>query len=207
MISCNSNKITENKENLIEDKLNNNSINHRSAVSNEYSIDSTKVTIQSDTLIEFQNAVFEFASNTHLINCKFQFECDCCYGDLIFKSDYTFYYIDHCMSDMTVTRGFYSIQDSLLILNSDSIKVQELYNNENEIDTSAVDYIISDSIIKPYEVKFAIQSCESTIKLIDTKEPEHIAIMTERKSESNIQTFVKKDIMRRFNYLDQKNKK
>lgn len=204
IFSCNSNRINEHKEITVKDTLTINSSMADIRKSKNSARTSIKEVILSDTIIEFQNKVFEFGSKTHLTNCSFYFECDCCYGDLIFKPDFTFYHIDHCMDDITVTRGTYSFEEDYLVLNSDSIKIQELYNRENEVDTSAIDYIVSDSIIKPYNIKFAIQSCESTIKLIDTEEPSFIALKTDRKAQSELQILEKKGIVKRFKYWDKR---
>ncbi len=103
--------------------------------------------IISDTTIDLRNRVFEFGSATHLNDCSFYFECDCCSGEFLFKPDYTFYYVDHCIGDLTVTRGTYHVNNNYVYLSSDSIRIHELYNWEHENDTSAVEYILTDSII------------------------------------------------------------
>jgi hypothetical protein len=161
----------------------------------------------SDTTIEFRNKVYEFASKTHLDNCNFNFECDCCYGDLVFSPDSNFYYVDYCVEATTVTKGSYSIVNGFLVIKSEGIKVQELYNFENDVDTSAVDYFITDSIMEPYQIRFAIQSCESNIKLIDIKEPDYVAISkTSENPKSIILNLEKRGIMERFRVLNIENK-
>ncbi|GAL86144.1 hypothetical protein MYP_3373 [Sporocytophaga myxococcoides] len=154
----------------------------------------------SDTTIDIRNRVFEFGSTTHLDECRFYFECDCCSGEFIFKPDYTFYYIDYCMSDLSVTRGTYHINNNYVYLSADSIRVQELYNWEQESDTSAIEYILSDSIIKPYKMQFAIHKCESNIKLIDMEDPAFVALSSDKNQDSILTILKKKGIIKRFVY-------
>jgi len=154
--------------------------------------------ITSDTTIDLRNRVFEFGSTTHLDGCGFYFECDCCMGELLFKSDFTFYYLDHCEGDLTVTRGTYQFKNNYLFLNSDSIRVEERYNWDHEDDTSAIAYILNDSIIKPYKMQFAINKCQSKVKLVDMEDPTFVALNSDKNQDSILIKLKEKGIIKRF---------
>ncbi|MCR6642401.1 MAG: hypothetical protein NVV82_26295 [Sporocytophaga sp.] len=154
--------------------------------------------IISDTTIDIRNRVFEFGSTTHLNDCSFYFECDCCSGEFLFKPDYSFYYVDHCIEDLTVTRGTYHVNNNFLYLSSDSIRVHELYNWEHENDTLAVEYILTDSIIKPYKMQFSIHKCESKIKLVDIEDPAFVSLSSAKNQDSILTTLMEKGIIKRF---------
>jgi hypothetical protein len=127
---------------------------------------------------DLQGKVFEIGRLTHFTDtCSFYFECDCCAGDLVFNSDRTFYIINHCMSDKSLASGGYSLNGSTLTLNLSGICVSRKYNWENESDTSAVDYFITDTIVSPSLLTYTTSLCNNKIKLTrnDLKE---IAILT-----------------------------
>ncbi|MBO9701857.1 MAG: hypothetical protein J7604_16740 [Sporocytophaga sp.] len=154
--------------------------------------------ITSDTTVDLRDRVFEFASTTYLDGCTFEFGCDCCLGEFLFKSDYTFYYVDHCEGDITVTRGIYQLKNNFIYLNSDSIRVEELYNWDYENDTTAIEYILNDSIITPYKMQFAINKCESKIKLVDIEDPTTVALNSGKNLDSILTALKKKGIIKRF---------
>jgi len=151
------------------------------------------------TLSDITNKVFEIGSSTHFTDtCGFYFECDCCSGDLIFNSNLTFYSIDYCMSDQSVSEGTYKIIDNNLILNYSGICVSKLYNWENEMDTSAVDFFIKDTISNSFSVKFTAELCNNKLTLIHNGEQgKSIAIETD----SQNKTLVESEILSRIDSI------
>lgn len=134
-----------------------------------------------------ENKVFEFGSKTHFTDsCSFYFECDCCSGELLFGRDSTFYYLDHCMSDETARKGIYFIENGQLKLEYGKQCVSRKYNYQNELDTSAVDYFISDTLVKEFSITYSASICENKIKLTDPQN-KYYGIETNSTFEKNIQ--------------------
>jgi hypothetical protein len=117
---------------------------------------------------DFEKKVFTIGADYHFTeDCEFIFECDCCKGNLIFNSDNSFYYKDYCMSDQTVRPGQYQISSDTLILHFGEKCITKKYNYENEFDTSAVDYFMTDTLLKPLTIKYLTSSCKSNIQLTE----------------------------------------
>jgi hypothetical protein len=161
--------------------------------------------IVSDTVIDFTNTVFKYASKTDLEGCKFRLECDCCSSDLVFLNDSVFYLVDYCVEDASVIKGTYFITDGFLIIRSGNTSVHHLYNRSDMDDNSTNDYTVTDSIIKPFHIKFSIASCESGIKLIDNEEPQFLAIKTDNHPKTIISDLEEWGMMRRVRSLSKKN--
>jgi hypothetical protein len=163
--------------------------------------------IASDTVLDFTNTVFRYASETNLEGCEFRLECDCCSSELVFLDDSVFYLVDYCVEDASVTKGTYFITDGYLIMKSGNISVHNLYNRKGE-DTDnnpANDYTVSDSIIKPFHIKFSIESCESGIKLIDKEEPQFVAMKSDSHPKTIISNLEEWGMMKRLRSLSKKN--
>lgn len=97
--------------------------------------------------------------------CSYDFECDCCSGKILFNEDSSFYHMSFCMSDMDVSEGeFYLLGDTLFLSYSGYCVSQE-YNWENEVDTSAVDYFLGDTIFEPFIRSFIIRNCAGLLML------------------------------------------
>ena len=113
-----------------------------------------------------QGRIFEMGSKTHFTDtCAFYFECDCCSGDLVLNPDQTFYEIDHCMVDKSLLHGQYKFKNDTLTLNFDGICVKREYNWENEVDTSAVDFFVTDTIFEPFTHQYYSTQCDSRTQL------------------------------------------
>jgi hypothetical protein len=155
------------------------------------------------TKSDLSNKTFEIGSSTHFTDtCGFYFECDCCSGDLIFSSDSTFYSIDYCMSDQSVSEGTYKISGNILTLKYSGICVSKVYNWENEMDTSAVDYFIKDTINKPHSIKFTAELCNNKLTLIHNGEQgKSIAIETKETFNNQIKALTENAIINRIDSL------
>ena len=117
---------------------------------------------------DLQGKVFEIGSKTHYTdNCSLYFECDCCSGELIFNSDSTFYYIDYCMSDETVRKGNFILENNICVLEYGAECVMKKYNFDRELDTTAVEYFKTDTILKTITVEYLASMCDSKILLVD----------------------------------------
>ena len=117
---------------------------------------------------DLKGKVFEIGNKTHFTDsCAFYFECDCCSGELLFDSKMSFYYLDYCMSDQTLRKGNYKIENGQLVMNYGANCVSRKYNYENEIDTSAVDFFMTDTILKEITITYLMTKCENNIKLTD----------------------------------------
>ncbi|SFT40125.1 hypothetical protein SAMN05216474_0355 [Lishizhenia tianjinensis] len=125
---------------------------------------------------DLKGKVFEIGSKTHFTDtCAFYFECDCCSGELIFEPGMSFYYLDFCMSDQTLRKGNYKIENGYLVMNYGTKCVSRQYNYQNEIDTSAVDFFMTDTIVKEITVTYSMTLCENKIKLTN-QHHEEVAI-------------------------------
>jgi len=122
---------------------------------------------------DLKGKVFAIGSITHFTDtCAFYFECDCCAGDLVFNPDSTFYVIDHCMADKSLASGKYFINKSTLTLSFSGICISKEYNWENEVDTTAIDFFMTDTITSPSLLTYTTTFCNNKIKLtrIDNKD-------------------------------------
>jgi hypothetical protein len=114
------------------------------------------------------NKVFEYGHQQHLTDsCVFLFECDCCAAELAFNDDSSFIYLEHCMSDLDVRIGSFSLHENQLHLHFDALCVSKEYNYENEVDTSAVDYFITDTLLKQTILVFEVAKCNDKTLLIE----------------------------------------
>lgn len=116
----------------------------------------------------FKESLFKIGNNKYLTDsCSLYFACDCCSGELIFNSDSSFYYIDYCMSNQFIRKGTFSVYDGQVDLFYDEKCVYKQYNYENEIDSSAIDYFISDTIFNELKISYQISICDNNIVLSD----------------------------------------
>ncbi|NEV94957.1 hypothetical protein G3567_12485 [Psychroflexus sp. YR1-1] len=119
---------------------------------------------------DLQNKVFKIGSeNYYTGECAFYFECDCCSGELIFNQDSTFYYIDKCGSDESVRKGNFNFENNVFVLEYGAESVAKRYNWEREVDTTAVEYFITDTILKSVTIEYTASLCDSKIMLEDKK--------------------------------------
>lgn len=163
IISCGQSSKTESEE-KVEEVTTSSQPNKEHSPAAEFKID------------DLEGKVFEIGSKTHFTDtCAFYFECDCCSGELLFDSNLSFYYLDNCLSDQTLRKGSYKIENGKLVLNYQAKSVSRKYNYENEIDTSAVDFFITDTIVKEISITFLMTFCENKVKLTD-QQHEDIAI-------------------------------
>ncbi|HEY9082158.1 MAG TPA: hypothetical protein VIN73_02405 [Vicingaceae bacterium] len=161
-----------------------------------------KKSLTTTTEFEIDNLkgkVFEIGSNTHFTDtCAFYFECDCCSGELLFDSEMSFYYLDYCMSDQTLRKGNYIIENGELVMNYGAKCVSRKYNYENEIDTSAVDFFMTDTIVKEISVTYSMTLCENKIKLTDQLH-EDVAIEVKSKFSEKIEYLKTEGFLERMN--------
>lgn len=136
---------------------------------------------------DLKGKVFEIGSQTHFTDtCAFYFECDCCSGELLFDSKLNFYYLDYCMSDQTLRKGSYKIENGQLVMNYGAKCVSKKYNYENEIDTSAVDFFMTETIVKEVSITYLMTLCENKIKLTD-QQNEDVAIEVKSNFSENLE--------------------
>jgi hypothetical protein len=149
-----------------------------------------KITVDKTRMTDL---VFEMGSKTHYTDtCAFYFECDCCSGDLILNADSSFLEVDNCMSNRTLLFGEFEFEkDSLRLNYSGKVKRSE-YNYENEFDTSAVDYFISDTSTSPFSHSYLIGECNGKIKLI-SKDEKNLGIESTRLKKETVILNLKND--------------
>jgi hypothetical protein len=152
-----------------------------------------------DAEFSFINAVFDYGASQHLNECNFYFECDCCSGNLIFYKDSAFYYVDHCIGNLTITRGHFSIHENKLICISDGIRVDKEYDPSKEYNPNIDEFQLTDTITEPYKMLFEIQSCNNKPQLVDRSNEEiWIAAYTDLNADREIKKLYKDGIMDRF---------
>jgi len=137
-------------------------------------------------MADLQNVVFETGSNHHSTDtCAFYFECDCCAGKLTFNPDSTFYALDFCMADETMTTGTYSITDKILTLAYNGVCVSKEYNWARESDSTAVEFIMKDTLVSAFSTKYYAKLCNDKRMLVqienDPKDEAEVAIATKEK--------------------------
>ena len=147
-----------------------------------------KISESNDSTIDlmqsrFAGKVFEAGLDKHFNKkekCAFYFECDCCRDILIFVDDTTYYMVSHCMPDTDLTKGTYSVSDSIVRIVSDDILIFKKYNWELEVNPNAEPrYFIKDTVHKKYEFEFKIKYCDGEILISETKNGEsYIAVET-----------------------------
>ena len=79
--------------------------------------------------------------------------CDCCTSTLIFKDDNRYIYNSFCQGSEYITSGKYKLDEDFLHLISDTICMMYEYNWENEVDTSAVDFILNSRAIENQKIQ------------------------------------------------------
>jgi hypothetical protein len=100
------------------------------------------------------------------------------------------------MSDRTIRGGEYSMRFDTITLDYGQHCVSEIYNFENEIDTSAVDYFVRDTVLKPISIQYLSTICNNRIELVDAKNRE-IAIETNSDYRTAIELLTKEGFIER----------
>lgn len=65
-------------------------------------------------------------------SCSFYFECDCCFADIYFNSDKTFYVHDYCVEEESYSRGQFEIYGDTILLTYSGHWVSTIYNEARE---------------------------------------------------------------------------
>lgn len=152
---------------------------------------------------DLEKSIFEYGSKDHFKDsCSFDFACDCCSGKIIFNSDSTFFYVDYCMSDQTVSKGTYTIDDNMLHLQYGAFCVSRKYNYENEVDTSAIDYFMTDTTVSKTQLDFAISKCDDKIMLTDEVN-EYYGLETQSSYNDMMKYMEKERFIERFDELEE----
>lgn len=115
-------------------------------------------------------------------SCKFYFECDCCFGEMIFKPDSNFYYLEYCMSDIAVPRGKYVIKNNQLVLKYSGLIRSKEYNWEHELDSTQIEFFLKDTTVTSWIHTYEIQSCNNKLAFI-SKNTEETFILLETKDD------------------------
>lgn len=97
----------------------------------------------------------------------------------LFASESTFYSLSYCMSDESLSKGNYKIENGQLVLNFGAKCVVRSYNYENEIDTSAVDFYMTDTLVQEISRTYEMKLCENKIAFTNN---EHREMVIEVKS-------------------------
>ncbi len=90
--------------------------------------------------------------------CSFYFACDCCADRLVFNPDSTFYDVSTCIADDYFRTGKYSLSGNTLTLDYNKVCIINEYNWEHEMDSSAIDYFLKDTVITPSPLKYTAQA-------------------------------------------------
>ncbi|MGB1248328.1 MAG: hypothetical protein ACPG4Z_05550 [Chitinophagales bacterium] len=127
----------------------------------------------------FSEKSLDYGSSTHMRDCEFYFECDCCAGNLLFNADSTFYHIDYCMGNITVLTGGYRIvEQRILALEYDGNRKERRYNWEREVDETAEMYYYTDTMFAPFSNQFQIGTCGENLALTNIENEGVSAITT-----------------------------
>jgi len=131
---------------------------------------------------QLHSMVFENGRLTDFTDsCKFNFECDCCFGEMIFKPDSNFYYLEYCMLDVSVPQGKYSIENNQLILNYSGYIRSKEYNWGHEVDSTQIEFFLKDTTVTPWVHTYEIKSCNNQLAFI-SKNIEETYILLETKN-------------------------
>jgi hypothetical protein len=114
----------------------------------------------------FENTVFNIGPEIDSTEFKVFGFCDCCTSTLIFKDDNRYIYNSFCQGSEYITSGKYKLDEDFLHLISDTICMMYEYNWENEVDTSAVDFILKSKTIERQKFQFQINKFKNNILLI-----------------------------------------
>jgi len=138
---------------------------------------------------QLHSKVFEYGRLTDFTDtCKFYFECDCCFGEMIFKPDSNFYYLEYCMLDVSVPSGKYTIEKNQLILNYSGYIRSKEYNWEREVDSTQIEFFLKDTIVTPWIHTYDIKSCNNQIAFISkTTEETYILLETQGDYQKGVQ--------------------
>ena len=166
------------------------------SIKNAQGVDDTSVPDNIPTEIrtaikptDLAGRIFEVGSKSDFTDsCSFYFECDCCYGNLIFNSDSTFYNEDICVADLTMTIGKYSIWENVLTLQYSGKYVSRIYNWDYDTDTTVTQYFYKDTVLQPVTKKYLAYSCNSKM-LFKNDEPAD-EIMLESRNDNTDSFFI-----------------
>lgn len=94
-----------------------------------------------------------------------QFECDCCYDEVYFNSDSTFYYYLTCLNSFGVMDGSYTLVEDRLIMNFTGKYCEKEYNELFDDDSSQVEYIYFDTILPVFTRNWLIDTLGTKVTL------------------------------------------
>lgn len=92
--------------------------------------------------------------------CKAVADCDCCGGDILFYNDSTYILIDYCENEISYHKGLYTLNDSGLVLVSDSISVNQSYKEPESVIDSKIPYVITDTMLAKNTTVAKLYSCK-----------------------------------------------
>ncbi len=115
---------------------------------------------------QLTNKVFDYGSKTHLTDtCSFYFECDCCSAELMFFKDNSFYMLDYCESDVTLTHGTFEISPTHVDLHFSGHSTTKAYNWEYEAGNSTIPYVFKDTTTAAQSFRFNSLLCNNKVFL------------------------------------------
>ena len=114
---------------------------------------------------DFSGKVYADGDLMHFSGCDYMFECDCCSGKYVFVNDSVFYSVAFCVSDLDVSRGKYVVKNDRITFSFGEECISRNYNWEREMDSTAVEYFFSDTIILGREYTYEIEECEGKLML------------------------------------------
>jgi hypothetical protein len=119
-------------------------------------------------LSQFSKKVFNSGDKRHFVpdSCSFYFECDCCFSDLLFNPDSTFYIHDYCLYEESYSQGRFSISGNTITLIYSGQTTSSTYNEGRmENDTLSPEFFYKDTLCNPTSIKFLANKCGPNLVL------------------------------------------
>jgi hypothetical protein len=155
--------------------------------------------IQSSDINE---RLFRTGDKSHFVfdSCSFYFECDCCFGDIVFNSDSTFYAHDYCELEESYTYGRLSTIGNTLTLYYSGHCTSSTYNEaRGQDDKISPEYFYTDTILPPSTCKFLATKCGDKIifqqidgtEFLEQDESNYLKVLTELKKDTIFKRIVR----------------
>lgn len=127
--------------------------------------------IMNNKTPDLERKVFEIGNKGHFVkdSCSFYFECDCCFANIYFNSNKTFYVHDFCVEEESYSHGQFQIYGDTVILNYSGYWTSTIYNEaRQENDSISPKFFYKDTIIPSFTKKFLSKKCGQNSVLIQT---------------------------------------
>lgn len=154
---------------------------------------------------DLERKVFEIGDKRFFLkdSCSFYFDCDCCFSELYFNANKTFYVHDYCVEEQSYCQGQFQIFGDTVVLIYSGYWTSTIYNEaRQENDSLSPKFFYKDTIKPSFTTRFLTKKCGRNIVLTQT-DGEEFAVETKGSYEKCIEVMEMTGDIRKLDSLEQ----